>query len=116
MEGVCEKCKKYVFDLTTHHVIPQRFKKPRNGDPLLMLCRNHHTLIEKLIPQRLRLSNKEYIRLANKFIEGVYDDEVRFNNRRQWVIFYAFSKQEHHMRYVNLGRRNRNKRAAYQFR
>lgn len=48
MSGECPKCEKHLR-LTKHHVFPKRhFRK----EVYLFICRDCHTRLEKLIPQR----------------------------------------------------------------
>ena len=62
---LCPKCLR-IMGGTKHHILPQRFF---GGDgAILYLCRHCHEEIERLIPQKEKLSSAEYIQIARNFL------------------------------------------------
>lgn len=64
--GLCPRCLEIRF-LTRHHIEPQRHNK---NSPIVFLCWDCHREIEELLPEHYRLSFREYLHIAGKFIRG----------------------------------------------
>jgi hypothetical protein len=71
--GLCPKCLE-MKNLTFHHIFPLRFFKNKRNGAILMLCRDCHTELEFLIPQKPRLSKEEYIKICINFLKEGKND------------------------------------------
>jgi len=64
--GVCPKCTQNSL-LTRHHIKPKRFFG-NNNQEILMICRNCHNDLEKLIPQKEKMQDSFYITIVDLFL------------------------------------------------
>ncbi len=80
----CPKCHQ-VREGTRHHVLPQRFFGSNQNSPILFLCRDCHSEVEKQIPQHHRLDRDEYFEIAAEFLQPAqqYGKVLQFVHRRK---------------------------------
>jgi len=64
--GICPKCKEEK-DLTEHHIYPK--KKFRGSQHTILLCRECHDELEKLIPFQ-KMPKYMYRYILDKFLKG----------------------------------------------
>ena len=67
--GYCPKCHR-IKHLTKHHTCPKRFFGGKRNKTTLLLCRECHDEIERIIPYRRKLKWKEYLDLTGKWLQG----------------------------------------------
>jgi hypothetical protein len=65
---LCPKCL-LILPGTKHHLFPKRFFGSEG--PLLYLCRNCHSDLEKIIPQFQELEKDDYLQITREFL-GVF--------------------------------------------
>jgi hypothetical protein len=82
---MCAKCLK-IRESSKHHLLPRRFFGSNENSPLLFLCRDCHTALEKLIPQHHKLERDEYFLIAVEFLRESaqqYGKVLQFVHRRK---------------------------------
>ena len=70
----CLRCCNFTIDITTHHVLPQRFFQ--GAGPKIPLCERCHRELEGLLPQYPRLEKFEYFAITQAWLAGKGDKQL----------------------------------------